>query len=239
MKKYINLKKNKNNMNNKLNLFILGFLFLIGGVFASPNLDYIQTSVWTDYNTEDLGNTLSDVIVASALNETISLTNASNNYTYNKKFEFPQFSNTIFLKIRPTRTDNMSIMWRGDLNSNDKNLYIQPFQVQNQPYIFKFTPSKSDDLLVVYLGFENELQIAEIEITEVQPKGFSYTIQLFMDSVKNIIEINITLWKIGFYLFILLVLTAFASAVLGLGLWIFDYIRVLKKKKKEAEDEKF
>ncbi|MFP4026031.1 MAG: hypothetical protein ACLFVR_16030 [Thiohalospira sp.] len=227
-------------MKGKLSLIFLGFFLILGSVFGAPNFEYTQTDIWNDYTMVDKGNTFYDTITTRTSDgvpyeETIFGTNR----TYDKSFEFPNFEQTLYVKIHPTRNDNMTIMWRGDLSSDDNNLYVQPLQVQAEPYIFKFTPSKTDDILKFYVQFDDDSQIAGVELTQQQPKGFGYTLERFMGATEDIVDINITLWKIGFYLFILLVLTAFASTVLGLGIWIFDYIRLLKEKRRRAVNEKY
>lgn len=212
-------------------MYIFIVILCITSSFAL-SLETNQQSNLEDFYSKSSGNSIISSI-AGSVNDVFGVGGINGtNYSYDKTYEFTSTDEDFYL-ILQNYFDNetVSIMYRGDLNK-DPTLYIQNVTLNEiGRYYFKFSPSYESEPARVFLEF-GDSYVGTIEYIEQKPNGFSSLIGVLVTSFQDLIDINISLWRLAFYSIIFLVMT---TLVIGIFVGGFMLLRYSKNINKEAE----
>lgn len=150
-------------------------------------------------------------------------------YYYDLDYEFTSVNEDFYLMIQNTNVnETLTIMYRGDL-TRDPTLYIQNVTFNEiGRYLFKFSPSYENEPGRIFLEFEDAF-VGTIEYTEDKPEGFTSLVGGLVDTSEELIDINISLWRIGFYTLITVIIIAFTLGIFGIAFTMFRYSKKLSE----------
>lgn len=224
--------------NKKMKIKLITILTLIFLMFTSVNaldISSSQSSNINDLLSYDIGNERVFDITSNINNEIIV---NGNNYSYDFDLEYNAVSENIYLKFNNPQVNNtLTFLWSGDLTRDD-TLYVQNFTMNEQgTYYFKFTPDYVGEPAHVYVDIVNDFA-SPITINELEtkPQGFNDLIGGLVSSFNDIIEVNVTFWKILLYTTIFIITLSIILSIFGLAFWIFSKAKDVKKIKFMSDD---
>ena len=214
---------------------IIYFIMLIVCMFSVSAVSLVTDQ---DQNVNDYYNAENGNIMIQSVAGSYSTTNNQSfgvgglngtYYYYDLDYEFVSTSEDFYLMIQNADSNKTgSIYFRGDLNK-DGTLYIQNFTFNDVGrYYFKFEPSYEAEPVRVYLEFEDSF-VGTIEYAEEKPKGFTGLVGGLVDGFSDVIEINISLWRIAYYTIVTAILVGFTLGVFAIAFWIFRYAKRLRE----------
>lgn len=204
-------------------ILVCSFAFCNGITF-----DYTQSSVITDYNTNNKGLSNEKFIVGSL--NTYNIGNVTGDY----KFELRGLIQPVYLLINNDyENTTFDITYINDnnikINSSGTIGINQEFTMNEEGvYYFKITPSFEGESIDIMLNFTNS-RVIQVFLQEEQPQGFNSLMGGFVYSFLDIIEINISLWRIFFYTVIIVIMIGFVLLLFGGSFWIFKSTQKIKE----------
>lgn len=216
--------KMKTNINNKISLLnkmgknfnkILMLLMLIlismVGINAGQLL-YSQDDLINDI-TGDIGNIRVNVVLGNA---NIFTTLLSGNQTYDIYYEYNELHNDMYYVIdNGIVGSNVTLIWNFD-KSQTQTRYTQIFTLNELgKYVFKIDNNIDGETLQLFMDFPDTWTGYVYEQQEIE-QGLPDVINKFSNSAMDLIGINLTLWKLGFYVIIF----AFVVGTLILLVWL-------------------
>lgn len=213
---------------------ILVLLICMSSLVSAVSLEYEQTSVITDYNTNEVGASLQRVVVGSSNSVTIG------NKTGDIKFELRGMSQPYYLLIDNGFINNtFNITYVNDdpikTGESGKNATTQELTMQELGmYYFKIEPSYEGESVDFILNFDDD-RTTQVFLQEQHPQGFNTLMAGFVNAFLDIVEINITMWRIAFYVLIFIILIGFVALVFGGSFYIFKVSQNVKDKKEFFE----
>lgn len=213
--------------------FITSFFILF--IFIS-SASAVTMTIDQDKNLFDLENALTGnhilQFVASNVDETISVDNATQTYTYDYKLEISDASENFYLGIE-NFYDNSTyyVQFRGD-TTKDSTLYVQELTLNEQgQYFFKFEPSYDGEPVVIYIDLvaSGGAGVFNVAYLEEKPKGFNNLIGGFVDTFSQVFDINVKLWYLLYYLIIIILTIGFISIIFGIATFLFGKAKEIRK----------
>lgn len=191
-----------------------------------------QTANLYDYNSALKGNLVSEVYT-SGVNEQFNVENISR--FYDVQMNFDSVSQPFYIVI-----DNLvagttyEITYSNNLNvGNIVNTFNTTLEEEGK-YYYKFTPSNVGEEAVIYIENTYNVsgqppQVFFLGYQEEKPQGFSYVIGSFVNFFVDVLEINLSLWQILFYLVVFIISTTLVFFLFGVAFLVFDYTQKFKK----------
>ena len=232
---------------------ILALCFLlvaINGIFA-VSFEYRQQRVIADTMTKDLGNVILYDQVQGDRN--LIYFAPENNYTYDLRIDVTNFNEPIYIKFNnPTNEDVESITWaRALLDTlsfwndptelenhtkfeifyldtigfgNTQLRFQEFFLLEEGDYYFKLSPTGQNQHMTFFLNFEDDID-TNVYLINQKPTGFNNYIYSFINSLNGLIELNINIWKLVYYTFIVGIII---NSIIGLILMILKLLEWTK-----------
>lgn len=150
-------------------------------------------------------------------------------YYYDLDYEFTSTNEDFYLMIQNTAVNQTAtIMYRGDL-TRDSTLYIQNVTFNEVGrYLFKFIPSYENEPARIYLEVPDAF-VGTIEYAEQKPEGFTSIVGGLITTSEELIDINISLWRIAFYSIVTGLIIAFVLGIFGIAFMMFRYSKKLSE----------
>ncbi len=195
----------------------------------SAGLVYDQDSNIADLETGETGNVLREEIVGST-NKLIS-TGDGNTTPYDIQYELDAMKNPVYVTINNGfENSTYTLLWQ-DQTSNGTILNKQNFTMNEKGrYVFKFYPDETGETTSLYVDIVDDGGIAWITYQEQQPEGFNQVIGGLVNSFEDIIEINISIWYLVFYLLIFVALLTVVVGMFGFGFLILKHAKKMREK---------
>lgn len=195
----------------------------------SAGLVYDQDSNIADLETGETGNVLREELQGN-INKLIS-TGVNQTTPYDIQYELDAMKNPVYVTINNGFENSTYILLWQDQTSNGTILNKQNFTMNEKGrYVFKFYPDKTGETTSLYVDIVDEKGIAWVTYQEQQPEGFNQVIGGLVGSFEDIIEINISIWYIVFYLLIFVALLTVVAGMFGFGFLILQHARKMRDK---------
>lgn len=194
------------------------------------SLEYSQTSVITDYNTNIVGTSYENIVLGSSNNKNIG------SRTGDFKAELRGMVEPVYILIdNPIINNTFNITYINDnpikINSSGRNATTQELTMQEKGiYYFKINPSFEGESVDFLIDFKTPV-IATVFLQEQHPKGFNSLMAGVVTSFLEIISINITFWRIAFYTVITTLIVSFILLIFGGAFYVFKWSQKVREQK--------
>lgn len=195
----------------------------------SAGLVYDQDSNIADLETGETGNVIREELQGN-INKLIS-TGVNQSTPYDIQYELDAMKNPVYVTINNGfKNSTYTLLWQ-DQTSNGTILNKQNFTMNEKGrYVFKFVPDAIGETTSLYVDIVDDKGIAWVTYQEQQPEGFNQVIGGLVGSFEDIIEINISIWYIVFYLLIFVALLTVVAGMFGFGFLILQHARKMREK---------
>lgn len=223
MKTIIN---NKNSLVNKMvknfnKILLLLMLILISLVSVNAGeLLYNQNSLVSELNDNKVGNVqLFDL----AGNKNLHLTE---NQTYDLALEYPELRNDMYIYFENTKVNaTLTFIWNFDLATTGQRL-TQNFTLNEiGTYVFKINNNVYGEPMRFFIETNDDSYIATIYTQQKIEKGIPEIMDTFVGKVNDLIDINLGVWKIMYYLFIFTIVISMIFLVVLIGVKMYDFAK--------------
>lgn len=220
-------------MKNKIILLFIGMLLMMSGVSALT-IQQGQDENLFDYTRAEKGNELSWITTSDVDDEVTLETNATLDYDYS--LELNEVNENFYLIIDNFYAgETYTISYSADLRENNIIYTFNATLEETGKYYYKFSPSGSKEDAIIYVDVNypgNESpKVLSFSYHEEKPKGFNDLMSGFVFAFEEIIELNISLWKIVFYVIMFVIFALFTFGIFGIAFTIIKYRDQIKKKK--------
>lgn len=200
-------------------------MFTVFGV----DFNYEQAPNLIDYNTNNVGVSVQQIAVGSLNSYNIG------NQTGDVKYELRGSSEPIYLIIENGYANStFEITYVNDdpiLENSSSTAYSQELTMtETGAYYFIFEPSYDGESFDFILDFAND-KVHNVYLKEQQPQGFNSLMSGFVNAFLDIVEINITIWRVVFYTLIFIIMVAFVGLLFTGSLWMFKYSQKIRDRK--------
>lgn len=216
---------------NKIFGFLLLLLIIISTAY-SVGFVYEQDRVIADRTLDDLGNTQLYDLVGS-----ISSSNATvktlGNQTGDLKFDFPSLARDTYIIINnPTVNSTIDFSYSVlDSEGYLSTVISQELTMQETGnYYFKLEPDFVGEPVLLLIDV-NDSYVTTLNIQSSMPMGMNFVFETFVTGMNDIIEINVSIWRLGFYLLISGVIITAIMLMVNTALKIFEITEKVRKTK--------
>ena len=210
--------------------FILLSLIIISGVNA-VNFIYEQERVIADRSLDDLGNIQLFDLVGSISNTSgvESIGNTSGDF----KYDFVSLKRDTYIFLNnPTINSTINFSYsQVDAEGFLSSITTQELTLEETGnYYFKLEPDFEGESVLFLVEAINSY-VTTLNIQESHPKGMNFVFETFIGGMNNIIEINVSIWRLGFYLMIGGLIVTGLMLMVNTALKIFDITEKVRDKK--------
>lgn len=219
MKNNINNKKS-NNIMVKFSLIFIMLMYLMVSAFAGTVI-YDQDTSISNFEEEDIGTQLFYTVVGSDNSKTLG------NRTGDLKLEFNNLYSDVYLIVtNPTINTTINISW---LFSGATGITTQELIMEEVgEYYFQVKNHYDGESGSILLEMENP-SVVQLYVQTTQDIKETSIFTALINGVVELITINLTLWRILFYLFITMVTILAIGSLFYIGYRIIKYSRTLNK----------
>jgi len=192
----------------KILTFFMTMMMLLVTVNAGSFV-FDQPTVLKDFTLADKGNVQLVDLIGSLNSESIG------NQSGDLKLQFPSLQNKQYFVIDNgliNTTFNVTTFFEGEGNSVTQELTMQELGT----YYFQGKNDFQGEELGIMFDFPDGYA-GTMTLISQQPKGLSFVFETFVSGVADIIEINVSFWKVVYYIFLV-------STIIGMFLLIIKGI---------------
>lgn len=219
MENNLNTKKENKSM-GKILLFFTVLTYLMFSSFAGTVIYNQDTSI-ANFEEEDIGTQLFYTIVGSDNSKTLG------NRTGDLKLEFNNLYSDVYLIIdNPSVNTTLNISW---LFSGATAIITQELTMSEiGEYYFQVKNHYDGESGSILLEMENP-SVAPLYVQTTQDVKSTSIFTPLIAGVVELITINLTLWRVMFYLFITLVTIIAIGSLFYIGFRLIKYSKTLNK----------
>lgn len=208
MKSNIKFKHFLSLMKTKYMIFLLCFLLLFVNNSYGAILVYDQETTLNNYQDNSLKSMIFETINPALNSESIG------NYTGDYKIEITGLQDSFFITIENFNAGtNLEIVYFFD---NSPSSYLQEFTLNETGlYIFEIDNSFNGESGSILINGTNNIFNAFLSFSNENAQDINI-FEPLINGVVDLIEINLSIWKIFYYLFI----SAIIIGVIGVIIWI-------------------
>ena len=231
MEKNINSKVVNFNMIKKIfSLFILSLMFM---TFANAgNFISNQNEAGTIATNSDKANTFQYTISATD-NDNITINNFT--FSYDVRADLVLTDSMFFTYDVNNINETLKIYTQW---GNEGDFTIQEYEVTFDSLgtsYFAFTPEFEGEQLLLYIDYPDSDGVFIENFNFARVEAGLYTIVLgLVNIIIELLEINIGIWKIMYYLFLLSILISVIFVIITLILKLIEFAEKFSKKRKKA-----
>ena len=217
----------------KIYLTLITFLVLFSGVNA------LSVSINQDENIfaygEDLkGNRVTEVLSGNTdtLGVFLELTNATVPYDY--KLELDDVNEDFYIIIDNfLENQTYTFFYTDDLNTGDTVFIRNITMLEVGKYYYAFTPTNKGEYAAIWIDMQTggSPGVFGIDYQETKPEGFNELIAGLVRAFEEIIDVNVSLWRVLYYLFAFIITFSFVAMIFGTAFWLFGLAKRAKKQK--------
>lgn len=212
----------------KLVMFFLALSMLAVSASAGTFV-FDQETVITEYEAADKGNIYIQTIVGS-VDQILSTTNSSVNRTYDIKVEaFELYDNYYLIFDTAQVGTNVTFMYHFDLVNNPVLQIVSLNLTEKGRYYFQIKPTEEGEPGQVFIDLVDPGDIIIMGIQQESERGISSIFNPLLTATEDLIDINITFWKVIYYLFIGAIISTVLFGLVIVGKRLYDASRSIPK----------
>jgi len=212
---------------NIFSLFIgILMVMLSFNLVSAYTIDYSFASTQADYQSENLGGSLFQSFNSSQ-SEMAGFVGNIGLINYDSYLGLYDLEQDIY--ILPFILSN--ITWNISIKDHEENTisYLLNFPEPDTYYI-KISPSYEGEDLHVYINDTSLNSTYQgYYLQSVEPMGLSFVITQFVGYTSEIVEMNVTIWKVGFYLVLFALSIGLLGSLVYLAFKFYNYAQKVSK----------